>query len=285
MKLAHTFVPLARAGIPLARAGSPLARAGSPLARAGIGLVEVTISATILFLLAASLVEAVSQVSALERSGSIDGRLQMEAQEAVTQITEDLKAAGFVTANGKRYPYLFEDGAAELDLVAGDFTAHAHPPAVEHALAAEPDFGVNREIVFVRPTFSEVAQDSDGRNYDLFDEFGESVAVPGGVSIVKRYDFPRIDGDGDAGFEATETSFVLVTAGDGVNVLQRRRNGGSPTAVARGVERLVFDTSSTDPVGVPVGAVRVRLWMRARDGGGTVHRHFAETVVRLQNGG
>lgn len=278
MKLARTssFFPIAR---------SPHPRAGSARTRAGIGLVEVTISATILFLLAASLVEAVSQVSALERAGSVDGRLQMEVQEAVTQITEDLKAAGFVTANGKRYPYLFDDGAAGLDLVAGDFTAHAHPPAAENAQAAEPDFGVNREIVFVRPSFSEVAQADDGRNYDLFDEFGAPLAVPGGVNIVKRYAFPVIDGDGDAGFEATETSYVLVTAGDGVNVLQRRRNGGSPTAVARGVERLVFDTSNTDPVGVPVGAVRVRLWMRARDGGGTVHRHFAETVVRLQNGG
>jgi hypothetical protein len=51
------------------------------------------------------------------------------------------------------------------------------------------------------------------------------------------------------------------------------------------VERIVFDTSDIDPIGVPVGAVRVRLWMRLADEGGTVHRHFAETVVRLKNGG
>jgi hypothetical protein len=78
---------------------------------------------------------------------------------------------------------------------------------------------------------------------------------------------------------------VLVTAADGVNELQRRVNGASPTVLARGVERILFDTSAIDPVGVPVRAVRVRLWLRLPDVEGTVHRHFAEAVVRLQNGG
>lgn len=248
--------------------------------RSGIGLIEVTISATILFILAASLVEAVGQVGALGRAGSVDGRLQIDAQDAIAQVTADLRASGFVDTNGKKYPYLFENGVADVE-----FANHAHAPAIEHAAATDADFGVNREIVFVRPSFSEVAQATDGVNYDLVDAFGEPLTVPGGVQIVKRYAFPVIGNDGVAGFQTQETSYVVVTGTDGVNVLQRRTNGGSPSVVARGVERIVFDTSATDPVGVPVNAVRVRLWLRLRGEEGQVHRHFTETVVRLQNGG
>ncbi|MCY2961109.1 MAG: hypothetical protein NTY35_13190 [Planctomycetota bacterium] len=245
----------------------------------GLGLVEVTISATILFILAASMVESVGQVAALGRTGSVEGRLQQGAQDAIRRITGDLKAAAFVSANGKSYPYLFVDGEANVS-----FAEHDHAEAVENAEDDDPDFGPNREIVFVRPSFAPVAQDPDGVNWDLVDEDGEPVDLPQGLEVVKRYEFPVIGADGTSGFQEEELSYVLVTAADGVNELQRRRDGESPEVIARGVERLVFDTSSTDPVGVPVGAVRVRLWLRLRDEMGTVHRHSAETVVRLQNG-
>jgi hypothetical protein len=253
-------------------------------ARSGIGLVEVALSATILLVLAASLVEAVSHVSSLGKSGSVDGRLQVDAQDAIARITADLKASGFVHANGRDYPYLFENGVIDGDHP--EFAPHAHAPAIEHASSGDADYGPDREMVFVRPRFAEVAQTADGQNYPLTDEFGAPLAIPGGVIVVRRYDFPVIDTDGLAGFQTQELSYVVVTASDGVNELQRRTNGGSPTVVARGVERLVFDTGETDPIGVPpTGVVRVRLWLRSRDGDGTLHRHFAETLVRLQNGG
>ncbi len=248
--------------------------------RTGMGLLEVTISGAVLFLLAGSLVEAVGHVGALGRAGSTTSRLQQGAQEAITAITSDLEASGFVSSGGKSYPYTFTDGDAGTD-----FSVHAHAAPTENAHSDDPDFGVNREIVFVRPTLAEVAQDSNGLNWDLVDENGDTVSVPEGVSVVKKYMFPVIGNDGTAGFDAQEVSYVLVTGADGINQLQRRRDGGSPSVVARGVERLVFDTSDTDPIGVPVGAVRVRLWLRLRDEEGTVHRHSAETVVRLQNGG
>lgn len=249
--------------------------------KAGIGLVEIVISATILLLLAASMVEAVSRVGALGNSGNTDGKISLGIEDAMRSITGDLRASGFVTVGLKSYPYLFDNGEPTNP----DFGAHAHEPAVEHAEDDEADFGANREIVFVRPAFEQMAQDEDGVNYDLVDDDGNDIALPGDVTIVKRYDFPVIDGAGSAGFRPEEISYVLVTAADGQNELQRRVDGGTPRIVARGVERLVFDTSITDPVGVPVGAVRARLWLRLRDGEGMVHRQFAETVVRLQNGG
>jgi len=248
--------------------------------RTGMGLLEVTISGTVLFLLAASMVEAVGQVGALGRAGSTTARLQQGAQEAISSITADLEASGFVNANGKSYPYVFYDGDANLT-----FAAHAHAEALESAEDDEDDFGVNSSIVFVRPSLAEVAQDTDGLNWDLVDDNGDPVSVPQGVTIAKKYMFPVIGNDGTAGFDAEELSYVLVTGADGVNELQRRRDGVAASVIARGVERLVFDTSGTDPLGTPTGAVRVRLWLRLRDEEGTVHRHSAETVVRLQNGG
>lgn len=247
---------------------------------AGIGVVEIVISATILLLLAASMVEAVGHVGALGKSGSTQGKISLGVEDALQSITGDLRASGFVTIGLKSYPYLFEDGSPSPD-----FAAHEHATAAEHAEDDEADFGPNREIVFVRPAFEPMAQDDDGVNWDLYDDDGNEITLPGSVNVVKRYDFPVIGADGSAGFRAEEISYVLVTAADGLNELQRRVDGGSPRVVARGVERLVFDTSVTDPVGVPVGAVRARLWLRLRDGEGMVHRQFAETVVRLQNGG
>lgn len=239
----------------------------------GFTLLELTISATILFVLAAMMVEAVDQIGALGRSGSTAGRLQMGAADALTRISADLRSSGFVTANGKDYPYLFEDGVADPA-----FAIHAHAPATENAQAGEPDEGVNREMVCAQPAFVSVAQGDDGANYP-------PGAVPGGVSVVKIYDVPDIDANGSAIWSVDELSYVLVTGADGVNELQRRVNGASPAVLARGVERILIDTSTTDPVGVPVRAVRVRLWLRLPDSEGTVHRHFAEAVVRLQNGG
>ncbi|MBL8860719.1 MAG: hypothetical protein JNK02_01810 [Planctomycetes bacterium] len=250
------------------------------LRRGGFGLVEVAISGTILLVLAASMVEAVRQVGALGRSEGTISRLQDEAQDALASIAADLKDAGFVDTNGRAYPFLFEDGAA-----GGDFAVHDHAPAAEHAAEGEPGFGPNREIVFVKPAFREVVQDADGVNHELVDEDGNAVALPAGIEIVKRYAFPVIGNDGRVAYDAAELSFVVVTAADGVNELQRRRDGGAPSVVARGVERVVFDTSATDPLGVPVGAVRARLWMRMVDQGGTAHSRFVETVVRLKNGG
>lgn len=252
-------------------------------AESGLSLVEIAISGTILLLLAASMIESVDQVGALGKAGNAEARMQQNARDAVASITEDLRAAGFVDANGKTYPYFYSDGVP-TGPQANLFTAHAHAPAVENAEDDEPDFGPNGGIVFVRPTMQEVAQDSDGTNWDLHDENGDPIAPPTGVDIVKLYDFPVIGPDGTSGFQADEISYVLVTAADGVNELQRRVGGVLSRVIARGVERVLFE-EATPGSGIPLQAVRMRLWLRATGEEGMVFRHFTEAVVRLQNGG
>ncbi len=248
--------------------------------RAGFTLVEVAISLTILLILAAGIVEAVHHAGALARGGGAQGRIQMAAQDALSRITEDLTASGFVTTGGKTYPFLFDGGNA-----GGAFAAHDHAPAAQSAEPGDDDFGASREIVFVRPAFVEMAQGADGTNHPLFDDDGTPLAVPGGVVVTKRYQFPAIGADGAAVWDPAEISYVLVTGADGVNELQRRIDGVRSSVVARGVERVTFDTRVTDPVNVPVGAVRIRVWLRLLDEEGVLHRRFVESLVRLQNGG
>ena len=253
----------------MTRTTKAMAERGS---RAGFTLLELTISATILFLLAAMMVEAVDQIGALGRAGGTAARLQMGAEDALSRITTDLRRSAFVTANGKTYPYLFLDGAVDPT-----FANHAHAPAAEHAEPGEPDAGPNREIVLAQPAFVSVAQGDDGQNY-------APDAVPPDVTVVKVYDVPSIQANGSATWSAEEISYVLVTANDGVNELQRRVDGVTQAVLARGVERVLFETNTLD-LAVPQRAVRARLWLRLPDGEGTVHRHFGEAVVRLQNGG
>lgn len=243
-------------------------------ARSGFTLLELSVSAAVLIVLAIGVTESVRSLSRLASSGGVDGRLQDSAQRALATILVDLRRAGFATIDGRAYPHLFVDGNA-----ASDFDAHDHAPADEHAEDGEPGFGPNREIVLRLPLLRKVNQDADGVNWDLDDP-----AAPA-VGIVKTYDVPELDANGALQWDAADVAFVLVTGVDGVNVLERRESGGRTSVVARGVERVTFESAVEAPAEVPLGAVRVRLWMRDVDERAGVHRYFVEAVADLRNGG
>lgn len=218
--------------------------------RAGFTLVETMIGTAILFVLGLALIESTTSLKRVTESGAVDARLQEQAQRALKTILVDLRRSGFADLGlGAAYPHVFEDGdAAEF------FDAHDHAPAAQHAEPGDADFGPSREIVFRLPADG----DSDG--------------------------VPDLDGAGEMVWDATDFSYVLVTRADGINYLERRRNAGSPKVLAHHVERVAFETSAEDPVGIPVGAIRVRIWLRDRDDRGTWHRLFTEAMVDPRNG-
>lgn len=236
-------------------------RNARPLRRtSGFSLVELSIGVAVLFVLGVGLTLSMTSLRRLTLSSSVDAKLQDEAARTLGAITRELRRSGFVAPDGARsFPYVFADGAPSAD-----FAEHAHAPAEHAAAAGDPDFGPTREIVFLLP--QDLDDDGDPANG----------LVPDGR--------PDLDGRGDLVWGADEVSYVLVAGPGGVNVLERRVDGANGCAVARGVERMTFDTSAEDPVGVPVGAVRVRLWLRQRDDRGATHRHFVEQTVRLRNG-
>jgi type II secretory pathway pseudopilin PulG len=218
--------------------------------RTGFTLVETVIGAAILLVLGLALIESATGVGRLTSSSAVDAQLQEQAQRALRTILVDLKRSGFADLGaGVGYPHVFEDGDADAP-----FDEHDHAPAAVHAEPGDADFGPRREIVFRLPADA----DSDG--------------------------IPDIDGAGNMVWDATDFSFVLVTRADGVNCLERRRNAGSPKVLARHVERVAFETSAHDPVGIPVGAIRVRIWLRDKDERGTWHRLFTEALVDPRNG-
>ena len=217
--------------------------------RRGSTLIEVTIGVSLLLLLIGTLSETLHSLERGTVVAQIDSQFQAQAQFALRRIVDDLKRSGFATIAGENYPYLFLDGDAQ-----GAFVANAHAPAVHTAAPGDPDWGPNREMVFLQPADA----DGDGR--------------------------PDLDAGGRMIWSADQFAYVLVTRRDGVNVLERRTNGAAPRKIAHHVERITFDDNTTSLFQVPLRAIRVRIWFRRWDERGALHRLSVEAVVNLRNG-
>jgi len=211
----------------------------------GLGLLELLLAVVVLAIFLGSL--ALTSSSMLRMSVASDVRSKAQELGATTllAILDDLRVSGRLAP----FPYLFVDGAADAP-----FDAHDHAPAVEHASAGDPDFGPNREIVFLHPA----DDDRDGA--------------------------PDFDADGGLVWGAREISYVLVTESDGVNALERRLDGRTERVLARHVERVLFDDYESSGFEVPLGSIRARLWFRVPDGAGGFLRHQVEATVGLRNG-
>lgn len=253
---------------------------------AGFSIIEVCISASLLVMITGALVAQLDATRRQSLSVRTSERLQTSGETALREIGKELRKSGFVWANGKQYPALFVDGAP-----GAGFESYSHAKAAEHDAAGDPGYGFDRELAWALPTMRRIGQAPDGTSHcldctaDELDEGGMYEAPPiGQVDYVRIYDAPYIDpATGTVRWAAEDGAFVLVTEPNGRNALQQRSGTTVVRTLARDVERVVFDTSNSDPVGVPVGAVRVRLWMRATDGNGALQRWQGELVVDLRN--
>lgn len=216
----------------------------------GMTVIELAISTCLLILLSGSLTAALINVRGVFQEGTIQSRMQDSAARVLRLVSQELRRSGFVT-QGVDYPYLFDDGVTNAA-----FAVHAHAAAVEHAQAGDPDFGVNREIVFILPNM-------------LTDAFGDEA--------------PELDANGFIVWDPAEVSFGVRTGADGVNYLERRVNAANPRRLASHVERILFDDPTTSAGAVPNGSVRVQIFFRQVDEKGVVHRHRAEATVALRN--
>lgn len=256
--------------------------------RAGFTLIEMILGVAVLAVLARMLISASDSMSGLTESGNIEARIQRESDRAMGQIMEDLRMSGFETVNGRNYPYVFDGGQA--DGAFGGFTYQAAP---QSAAPGDPDFGVIRSIVLCLPS------DFDGNGRPEIDADGDGT--------------PELDGNGDgivsddaddvAGiwnpddasipdeekrlvWTHDDVAYVLVAGPTGDSELVRLVANGAVDrrVVARNVERIQFDTSTTAPADVPLGSVRAQLFFRETDSEGRVYRATTEAMVRLRNG-
>jgi len=206
------------------------------------------IAVSLLLLLVGVLSQSLRSLARGTTYADIDAELRGSGQRAMRAILKSLKPSGTTTVGGIAFPGLFLDGDAQ-----GAYSTSAHPAAMKSAVAGDPDFGPNREIVFVQPADA----DADGR--------------------------PDIDAAGRLVWSGDQQSYVVVTRRDGVNVLERRTNGGAAKPIASHVERITFDDNASSGFEVPLRSIRIRIWLRKTDETGAVHRAFTESVVKLRN--
>lgn len=217
--------------------------------RAGSTFIEISIGASLLLLFVGTVCETLQSLKRGGVEAQINSQFQAQGQLALRTIVDDLKRSGFATVAAGPFPQFFEDGNAQ-----GTFAAHAHAPAIHTAVAGDPDAGPNREMIFLQPA----DLDNDDR--------------------------PDLDAGGRLVWSADQFSYVLVTRNDGVNVLERRVNGGAARKIVHHVERIAFDDNASTMNVVPLRAIRVRIWFRRWDERGALHRLFVEAVVNLRNG-
>jgi len=238
---------------------------GSRLRRRGFTLVELALSSALLLLLVGSLALALDRAGRSTRQGSAQVELQNQGARALRAVVAGLQRSGFVSDGaGRAFPHLFVDGTP-LD---ASFELHGHaPPAALAGPAAElpAEFHApSREVVFLQP--ADLDDDGDALNGLL----------PDGR--------PDLDEQGELVWDAAEHAFVVLEGPDGARHLVERVDGLVRRSIARGVDRLECTSSTEDPVGVPLGTLRVRLWLHAVDGQGALHPLRIEQLVRLENG-
>lgn len=220
-------------------------------ARAGMTMIEIAITSVLLIMLSGALTQSLMHMRDVTDVGDVRTLLHDEAEKALASVMVDLRRSGFGTLAGATYPYLFDDGNAFAP-----YFVHAHAAAIKTAQAGDADFGANREIVVLQPLMG-------------LNAAGQDVAA--------------LDANGLIQWSPNVVSYVVITGADGRNWLQRRVNGANPRRIIPDVERIAFDTNATDPVNVPVGAVRVQLFLRRVDDEQVVHRHATELMINLRN--
>jgi prepilin-type N-terminal cleavage/methylation domain-containing protein len=215
----------------------------------GTTLLEMMIVVAIIGCLAVGLFKLFASANSLFRAGDAKADIEEQGRVAAMSIANELRQSGYYTdpVTLKSYPYIFADGAAQ-----SPFSAHSHTPAQHHAEAGTSAYGPSHEIVF------RITADLDGD----------------GVRTASA--------TGDIEWNASEISYVLVTAADGVNQVERRVNGGSPKIVARYVERMCFDDNATDS-SVSYGQIRLTLYMRKTTTDGRVVKASYSTIVKMRN--
>lgn len=216
--------------------------------RRGITVLELCVSMSLLVIVMGSLAWAMTGLRGLVESGKNRASLQSTGQQALIEMLEELRRSGVVDQDGVRYPVIFENGDP-----GENHPGLEHEVAGGHAQEGDPDFGPDREIIFLLPL------DANG---DRRPDIGE---------------------DGELLWSSDEITYVAVTRADGENYLERRVNGVNPRIICRFIERLVIDDAESAAFEIPMGCVRVRLFMRKRDAQGIVHRYFTEGVVALRN--
>lgn len=252
--------------------------------RSGFTLIEVMVSATILAILARSLVMVSGGMGALSQTGGSLSLLQQQSTKAQAALFSDLRNSGFMMVAGRSFPHVFENGEPGVG-----FEAHAHAPGEQTANANESDFGAHGAVVFLRP--SDI--DNDGRPDMDLDLNGVPELDGNGDGVLSEEwadtqawdaNLYRVDPETGLVWDLAEVRYAVLDGPDGRTYLERWVGGVLDRRVAHGVERFQVETSLDTGYQIPTNALRISLFLRKTDSDGVTYRHSAQWVIKLQNG-
>lgn len=255
-------------------------------ARGGFTVLEMGLSVSVMGVVAWMLVSASQAGSSMMEMGNLKAEMFRRSQVAVAQILDDLSRTGYVSLGGRDYPHVFDGGLPDVG-----FDEYEYEPGPMAARAGEPDFGVMRSIVFCLPS------DLDGDGRPEIDANGDGV--------------PELDGDGDGtpsdegqdiaglwdpgdvvihpdsrlSWNSESVAYIVTATGpEGDNELVRVTGGaaGEREVLARGIERIQFDTPESSGFTIPNNTIRVQLFFRLTGSNGTVYRSRYELRVGTQ---
>lgn len=244
------------------------------LGRGGFTLLELVYSTTILTILMISLAICLTQIQQITATGQARQALQHQAHSVLERIATDLAASGSVEIDGLDYPLVYEVAA----MVEGVDKPTAKELGYEKAEDV-PDSGSVDEEYGLEMQDAPWKSAHDGEADFGWDQ-GIVIACPNDVD---RDGVPDLDEDGEIDWDDGAIVYRLVPLADGTNDLVRTDPEGVDDVLAHGVERVVFDDSTSSNFDIPLDAVRVRIFFRETDEAGLVQRYRVSRVVRLKN--
>ena len=253
---------------------------------AGFTLLEMIISVTVIAVLAKMLVMSSEASSTMTSTGNMEARLMSASEKALGRIVEDLRMSGEQTLQGRAYPYVFDGG-----LAADGFEDYAYIPAAMAALPDDGDFGVMRSIVLALPSDLDrngrPELDANGDGVPELDGNGDGVPSNDASDIAGIWDptLATVVADTRLAWDHSDVAYKVLAGPTGENELVRLVSNGTEgrDVLARGVERIQFDTPVSSGFTIPTGSVRVRIYFRVKDEEGHVYRSRREAIVRLRN--
>lgn len=253
---------------------------------AGFTLVEMVISVTIIAVLAKMLIMSSEASSTMTSTGNMEVRILASSEKAMSRIVADLRMSGEGTLNGRDYPYVYDGGAA-----ADGFGAYAYTPAPMAAQPGEPDFGAMRSIVLCVPSDLDgdgrPELDADGDGTPELDGDGDGVPTDDAADVAGLWDPTQasVHSDTRLVWDHSDIAYKVVIGPTGEHQLVRLVSNGAEGVqiLARGVERIQFDTPASAGFTIPTGSVRVRIFFRVTDEEGHVYRSRREAIVRPRN--
>lgn len=253
---------------------------------AGFTIIEMAVSTSVLGAFALLLVGTGDVGSSMAEMGNAKARMHQQSQKAMNRILEDLRLTAFVTLDGQELPHVFDDGFPDAG-----FEDFEYVPGAVTAAPGSVGLGPMRSIILAMPSDLDGDErpeiDADGNGIPEIDGNGDGVHTDSIADIDGLWDPNEvvIDPSTRLCWSRDQVAYIVTPTGpDGENELVRVVGdiNGPREVLARGVERVQFDTPESSGFAIPTETIRVTIHFRLTAADGVVYRSTYESRVGTQ---